>query len=248
MYYDDDVRGPSGCVPGALILAVALLALGGLFYFGVNRTAQNLNPFNGVRSLNPLAPRPTAISIDRPAIIREIRGSNRLETATAVIEKVVEAGQQGAPLYNLLVGDRLLLVAQGQVIAGFDLSKMQDQDFILSADGTTATITLPPAEILVSKLNNDKTYVYGRQRGILTKGSVSLESEARRVAEQEIVRAACEDKLLERAAAEGRDRMTLLIKSLGFKQVTVNASPGPCTLVGGQPLPPPEPTATQPAQ
>ncbi len=242
MYYDDDGPRGGGCVPGALIIAAALLALGGIFYFGINRAAGAVNPFNGASRLNPLAPRPTTINIDRPAVIREIRGSNRLETATALVDKVIEAGQEGNSLYNLLVGDKLLLVAHGEVIAGFDLSKMHDEDIVLSPDGETATITLPPAEILVSRLDNSKTYVYGRQRGLLTKGNVDLESEARRLAEQEIVRAACDDKLLDRAADEGRQRMSALVRALGFKQVTINANTGPCTLTGGQPLPPPQAT------
>jgi Protein of unknown function (DUF4230) len=242
MYYDDDHPRSSGCVPAALIIAIALLAVAGIFYFGINRAAGALNPFNSASKLNPLAPQPTTINIDRPAVIREIRGSNRLETAVASIDKVIEAGQQGNSLYNLLVGDKLLLVAHGQVIAGFDLAKLHDEDIILSSDGVTATITLPPAEILVSRLDNSKTYVYGRQRGLLTKGNIGLESQARQVAEQEIVRAACDDDLLKRAAGEGQQRMTALVRALGFKQVTVNASPGPCMLPDGQPLPPPAAT------
>jgi hypothetical protein len=246
MYYDDDVgERSSGCVRAALIIAAALLALGGIVYFGFNRAANSIalnNPFNNASKLNPLAPQPTTINIDRPAVIREIRGSNRLETATASIDKVIEAGQEGNALYNLLTGDKLLLVAHGQVIAGFDLTKLRDEDIILSGDGSTATITLPPAEILVSRLDNEKTHVYSRQRGILTKGNVDLESEARRVAEQEIVRAACDDKLLDRAAAEGKQRMEALARSLGFKDVNVEAKPGSCTLANGQPLPPPQST------
>lgn len=242
MYYDDDGPSGSGCVPGALIIAAAVLAAAAIFYFGFSRAADAISPFNVAKRLNPIAPQPTTINVDRPAVVREIRGVNRLEAVTASIDKVIEAGQEGNALYNLLVGDKLLLVAHGQVIAGFDMSKLRDEDIILSPDASTATITLPPAEVLVSRLDNSKTYVYGRQRGLLTKGNVDLESEARRVAEQEIVRAACDDQLLQRAAEEGRRDMAALIKSLGFKQVTVNANPGPCMMPGGQPLPPPQPT------
>ncbi len=189
MYYDDDGPSGGGCVSGALIIAVALIAAAAIFYFGFNRAADAISPFNVAKRLNPVAPQPTTINVDRPAVVREIRGVNRLEAATASIDKVIEAGQEGNALYNLLVGDKLLLVAHGQVIAGFDMSKLRDEDIILSADASTATVTL-----------------------------------------------------LQRAAEEGRRDMTALIKSLGFKQVTVNASPGQCTMPGGQPLPPPQPT------
>lgn len=243
MYYDDDYPRSNGCIGGALIIAVALLVLGGIFYFTVNRAVSNVNPFGGGGITNPLAPQPTTISIDRPAVVREIRSLNRLETTTAIIDKVIEAGQEGNAIYNLLVGDKILLIASGEVIAGIDLSKMTDQDIILSPDGSSATITLPPAEILVSRLDNNETRVYDRQRGLLTKGNVDLESEARRVAEQEIVRAACERDLLTRAAEDGKTRMTGLLNALGFDQVTVNTSAGACTLPGGAELPPAQPTA-----
>ena len=243
MYYDDDLPRSGGCVPGALIIAVAILALGGIFYFGVNRAADAVNPFDDGRNLNPLAAQPTTINIDRPAVIREIKALNRLEATRMTAEKVIQAGQGGNALYNLLAGDQILLIAHGQVIAGFDLSKLRDEDIVLSPDGETATITLPPSEILVSRLDNEKTYVYTRQQGLLTKGNANLESEARRVAEQEIVRGACEDGILTLAAEEGQRDMTLLVRALGFEQVTVNASAGTCALPGGAPLPALETTA-----
>jgi hypothetical protein len=242
MYYDDDRGGESGCVRGALILAAALLAITGIFVFGLNRAADTVNPFNDGRNLNPLAARPTTISIDRPAIIRQIQALNRLETSSTSIEKVIEAGQAGGALYNLLVGDQLLLIAHGQVIAGFDLAKLRDEDVILSADGETATLTLPPAEILVSRLDNTKTRVYSRQQGVLSRGNIDLESEARRVAEQEILRAACEDGILERAAAEGERDLAGLLGKLGFKQITVNTTAGSCLMPDGTPLPPLQPS------
>lgn len=242
MYYDDEGPSSNGCVIGSLIIAAAILAVGGMIFFMFNRAVDSVNPFAG-RDLNPLTVQPTEVRVDRPAVIQEVRALNRLETSSYTVEKVIEAGQQGGALYNLLVGDKLLLIAHGDVIAGIDLSKIHDEDIVISPDGQTATVTLPPAEILVSRLDNEKTRVYDRQRGLLTKGNIGLESEARRVAEQEILRAACDDGILTRAAEEGRRRMTSLVQSLGVKQVVVNASPGQCTLPGGTPLPAPEMTA-----
>ncbi len=145
MYFDDDYPRSNGCMGGALIIAIGMIVVAGIFYFAVNRAASSVNPFGSGGITNPLAPQPTAIVVDRPAVVREIRSLNRLETTTAIIDKVVEAGQEGNALYNLLVGDKILLVASGEVIAGVDLSKLQDQDIILSPDGTSATITLPPS-------------------------------------------------------------------------------------------------------
>lgn len=230
MYYDDDPPAGVGCVRVAVIVVVAIAALGGLFYFGINRTVSNLNPFNGVTVSNPLTPPPTTIAIDRPAVLRQIRELNRWETTTANFDKVITAGQEGNAVYNFFSGDKLILVANGDVIAGFDLGKLQPEDVVISADGITATVTLPPAEILWSRLNNEKTYVYDRDTGIFTSGNTGLESEARRVAEQQIVQRACETDLLKRATETGQRNMENLVKAFGIKNVTVNATTGPCVV------------------
>lgn len=245
MYYDDDPPAADGCLRGAFIIAIAIAALGTLFYFGINRATSNLNPFNGVSVPNPLAPAPTVISVDRPAVIRQIRALNRLETTTASIEKVITAEQGGNAFYNFFSGDKLLLVAHGDVIAGFDLAKLRQEDVVSSGDGVTVTVTLPPAEILVSRLDNEKTYVYDRDTGIFTSGNPGLESEARRVAEQQILQAACDDGIMKRAAEEGKRSIEGLVKSVGVQNVVVNAYEGPCVMPGS--TAPAPATAPQPS-
>jgi len=239
MYYDDDPPAGEGCVRGVIIITLAIAILGGIFYFGINRAANNainnFNPFGDVQVTNPLTPPPTTIAIDRPAVVREIRALNRLETTTAVIDKVITAGQEGSPIWNFFRGDRLILIAYGEVIAGFDLSKLRPEDVVMSEDGATATITLPPAEILVSRLDNEQTQVYDRDTGIFTTGNPGLESEARRVAEQEILKRACETGILKRAAENGRSNIENLVKAFGVKNVVVNAYEGPCEMPGSTP-------------
>lgn len=235
MYYDDydDMPRGEGCMRGALIIAVALVVLGAFFYFGINRAASIANPFDDVGLSNPLAPAPTTISVDRPAIIQEIRALNRLETTSASIEKVITAEQGGSAFYNFFAGDKLLLVAHGDVIAGIDLSKMRPEDMQVSEDGKSATVNLPPPEILVSRLDNEKTHVYDRDTGIFTQGNPGLESEARRVAEQQILQAACEDGILKRAADEGKRSIENLVKAFGIDSVTVTIPEGQCTVPTG---------------
>jgi hypothetical protein len=192
----------------------------------LSRAGDSLNPFADLR--NPLEPAPTTIVPVGPAIVQQIQGLNRLETATATIRDVVTAGQEGGTLYNFFRGDRLILIAQGEIIAGFDLSQLGPDDVVVSSDGITATVNLPPAQILVSRLDNEKTQVYDRATGVLSKGDPNLESEARRVAEQRIVQLACESDILERAVADGTRNIENLVKALGPKTVIVNAREGTC--------------------
>ncbi len=167
---------------------------------------------------NFINPTPT-IYPDPLTVILQVRSLARLETAQYTIEKVVtaETGQGAlAPLF----GDRLLLVAHGEVIAGVDMSKITDRDLIVTPDGKV-TIILPAAEVFIATLDNEKSYIYDRQTGLLTHGDVNLETQARQVAEQEIRRGALEDGILTLAQTNAQNFVEKLLGGLGFETVTV---------------------------
>src|SRR5690606_33535376 len=88
-------------------------------------------------------------------VIKELRSLSRLETAAFTIEKVIEAGTDGNSFQEILFGDRILLIAHGEVIAGFDLSQLDDD--AVSVEGTTLRLTLPPPQILTTGLDPDAT-------------------------------------------------------------------------------------------
>lgn len=159
-------------------------------------------------------------------IIKQVQALNRLETAQFTIEKVIDAGTSGNRLQQFLVGDRLLLIAHGQVIAGFDMSKVKESD--IEVTGQTIKVNMPPPEILVSKLDNDQTRVYDRQSGIFTKGDRDLESEARKEAESVITAAACKGGILAEATKNARNQLNVLFKSSGFTTVILNIPEGSC--------------------
>lgn len=160
------------------------------------------------------------------SVITQLRTLNRFETSAYSIEKIIEAGDEGNRFEQVLFGDRILLVANGEVIAGFDLSTLSDKD--ISIEGTTARITLPAPQILVSRLNNEKTRVYDRQQGFLTQGDKDLESTARSEAERSIRLAACEGGILRSAATNGQNQLSALVKALGYTTVIVSIPEGKC--------------------
>jgi hypothetical protein len=162
----------------------------------------------------------TYVNLDRAAVIKEMRELQRLETASFTIEKIIDAGSnQGNKLKEILFGDKLLLVAQGEVIAGFDLSQMNEND--INVEEGKFSITLPKPQILFTKLNNNQTRVYDRKTGILSKGEKDLESEAREQAELSIRAAACEANILTQASDNARKQLTALFNTLGYKEVTI---------------------------
>ncbi len=160
-------------------------------------------------------PTPTIIP-DPVTYITEIRSLARLETIQYSIEKVITA-EIGQGSFDFLFGDRLLFVAHGKVIAGIDMSKIQPED--LRYDGKVLYVTLPPAEVFVATLDNQKSYVYDRQTGLFTKGVYDLETQARQTAEQEILKAALEDGILNQAQINAEAFLTRFFAALGFPNV-----------------------------
>jgi len=162
-----------------------------------------------------LHPTPTIVP-DPITIINQIRPLARLETIQYTVEKVITAEVwQGAlaPLF----GDRLLFVGHGYVIAGVDLAKLSSQDLVYE-DGQLK-VHLPDAEIFVATLDNDKSYVYDRDTGLLTHGDINLETAARQAAEEQIRQAALDDGILEQAQSNAESFVENLLNKLGYAQV-----------------------------
>ena len=167
-----------------------------------------------------LHPTPTIIP-DPITIVREVRTLARLETIQYSIEKVITA-EIGQGAFEFLIGYRLLFVAHGYVIAGVDLEKLGPND--VTIDGETVYVKMPPAEVFVATLDNEKSYVYDRTQGLLTQADPNLETNARRVAEQEIRKAAVEDGILKLANQNAEYILAKLIVSLGYKEVVFETS------------------------
>lgn len=168
-------------------------------------------------------PTPTIIA-DPQTVIRQVQSLSRLETASYTIEKVITAESGEGPL-GFLFQDKLLLIAQGQVIAGVDLGRMNPDDVRIAGD--TVYVVLPAAEIFVATLDNDETYVYDRQTGVLGQ-QVDLETLARQQAEEEILNAALEDGILDLAQKNAEAAVGGLIRALGFADVVfIKGTPAP---------------------
>ena len=149
-----------------------------------------------------------------------------LETASYSIEKIVEAGENNSVFRNLLFGDRILLIANGKIVAGVNMSAITQND--VTINGTELTINLLAPVILLSTLDNSKTKVYDRTKGILNPGDKDLESVARDEALKSITTAACEGGILIEAKENAIERVSQLFKFAGFTNVTVNIPDGAC--------------------
>jgi hypothetical protein len=183
-----------------------------------------LGPFNQVQQANAdlqtqvsdlLHPTPTIIP-DPVTYINEVRALARLETIQYSVEKVITA-QVGQGTFDFLFGDKMLFVAHGVVIAGIDMDKITPDQ--LRVENGVLYVTLPPAEIFVATLDNQKSYVYDRETGFLSKGVQDLETQARQSAEDEIRRAALEDGILQQAQTNAENYLFRFFQSLGYQNV-----------------------------
>ncbi|HET90472.1 MAG TPA: DUF4230 domain-containing protein [Chloroflexi bacterium] len=221
-----------------VLLALVLIALIGVIVGGfalVGTIRQLMRPLEqiqetwGERIEEIVHPTPTILP-DPVTIVYQVSSLSRLETVSYMVEKVITA-ESGQGPFAFLFGDRLILVAHGRVIAGVDLGKMTVNDIIV-AENDTVIVTLPPAEVLVVHLNNQESYIFDRDTGLIGVNP-ALETEARRAAEQEILNAALEDGILNIAQENAEAYVRQLILALGFREV-----------IFAHPSPTPIPTAT----
>ncbi len=112
------------------------------------------------------------------------------------------------------------LGAVGAVEAGLDLGELGPDDVRIVRE--TVIVDLPDARILGSSLDEDKTGLYDRDRGVLRlRGNDDLIEAARREAEDRIVETARENDILEKAQNNAEESITVLVTSLGYERVLI---------------------------
>ena len=208
-----------------IALMVALIGVG--LVLSVRAVTQPISAVNSnlaTQVASILKPTPT-VHPDPITLIHEVRALSRLETMQYTLEKVITA-EVGQGALDFLFGDQLLLIAHGEVIAGVDLEKIGADDITVEEDGRVV-IVLPRAEIFIAALDNEKTYVYDRDIGLLRKAEIGLESEARRVAQSEFEKAAMEDGILEQAQVNAENFLYRFLRSIGVQDVSFETAPIP---------------------
>jgi hypothetical protein len=163
--------------------------------------------------------RSTRIDTSSASVVDKIRQLNRLESVDYSIDKIVEGNHQAQGLPDFLAGDRLLLIAHGEVIAGVDLSRLDPK--AVQVNGNAVHVRLPEPQVLVTRIDNTRTRVYERTTGILVPTDPNLETQVRQAAEQQITQAALDDKILDKARQNARVSVTGLLYALGFHTVDV---------------------------
>lgn len=195
-----------------LVLALVIVVLSVLVGVGLANYGGRL-PL-----LGPLFVEEPARTTTSPVVVEGIQELDRLATVRWTESVVVTRESGGTRLEQFLTGERVLLVATGEVEAGVDLAEINEDD--VRVDGDRVTIDLPKPQILSSSLDEERTRVYDRDRGLLNLGADDVVvQEARRDAEAEVVSIAEENSILETAERNAEESIRAFVTTLGFEEV-----------------------------
>jgi hypothetical protein len=168
--------------------------------------------------LGPFFVEEPARTTTSPVVVEGIQELDRLATVRWTESVVITRESGGTQLEQFLTGERVLLVATGEVEAGVDLAEMDEDE--VRVDGDRVTVDLPEPQVLSSSLDEERTRVYDRDRGLLNLGADQvLVQEARQDAETEVVSTAEENGILETAERNAEESIRAFVTTLGFEEV-----------------------------
>lgn len=208
----------------AIIGALALL--GGIYGAGVISSRPDWLATFGWADTSTVA---SEANFSTTAVVQKVQKLSELVSTRYTLQVMVGRGREGS-----IFGfgkDKMLLVAQGRVIAGLDLSHLDEQDVQIANDQKRITVNLPPIKLFDAYLVEKNTFVYERETGAFTSVDPNLETEARRQALSDITNAACEDGIMNEAAENAKKAVTELLRTIDFQEVTVHVNAGGlCTI------------------
>lgn len=225
----DRTAKPSPAMQALKLLAIAttggaimLASLAGLAF--VRSGGQFIE---GIKTAFTLQPPEEKVDL-RTVVVEQVRSVSELTTAIFTMEAVVPA-QSDRKLGDYTIGTtNLLYVAYGEVRAGVNLEALQPSDVVTSAEGTQVTLTLPPPQILDTKIDVARSNVYDYSRGFLNLGpdrAPELQEMAQAEALKKIEQAARDQKILDQANERAELVVTQLLTTAGFDEVIVKTSP-----------------------
>jgi Protein of unknown function (DUF4230) len=207
-------RAPLRLLVGVVVLLAALLAVSRL-------TDLRLWP-----SLpNPFASR--EVDRSQPVLLKAIEDLRVYKAASGNFQVLVDLEESARGIPLVIKGERTLFVAAGNVDAEVDFSTIDKGAIEVSADGRSVRVTLPRAHLTRARIDPDRSYVFSRKRGLLDRlGSVlsdnpTSERQLYQLAEDRLEAAAAQSGLVERAEQNTRAMLQSMLRSLGYRDVTV---------------------------
>jgi nucleoside-triphosphatase THEP1 len=146
--------------------------------------------------------------------VEKIENLGKMELVKVNIKDVVEQTKE-RPLF--LPNAKAILIIAGEVFAGIDFEKVKREDIVDS--GTQVIVTLPKPEILLSKVNHEKSKVYNINWGGFS--TAELVDEAYKNAELIIIEEAGKTGYEETCKNNAKALLTPMFRELSGKEVEI---------------------------
>lgn len=163
-----------------------------------------------------------------PALLKSIQDMSRYDAASGNFQVVVDLEKDAKYLPDAIRGTRTLYVGACTVEAYVDLGSLAKKDVTVDADRTTATLRLPHAFLGKPALDPNRSYAVSKQRGLLDRlgdffsDNPDGEQAVQKLAVKHIGDAAKDSELTKRAEENTTGMLDDLLRSLGFKEVSVS--------------------------
>lgn len=195
------VRIVSLLIAGSLVLVAGLGAAGLL---GIT------NPFQS-----------RTIDRSQPALLKSIQDISQFHAAVGNFEVVLDYEDDVKWVPGFIAGERSLFVAAGTVNAYVDFSGLNEGDLTLSEDGKSVEIRMPEAQLDKPNLDQDRTYLFSHDRGVINRIGDALstqdQQELYQRAEQKLVSAAKESELVHQAEENTRAMLIGMFNAVDIK-------------------------------
>jgi hypothetical protein len=206
------VGGKGAGLGTTLVLALVIVVLGVALGVGLARFGSSLPIVGPLLGEKP--PRTTT----GPVVVEGIQELDQLATVRWTESVLITRETGGNILDRLFSGEKVIVIATGEVEAGVDLGDI-DKDQV-SVNGDSVTIDLPEPEILSANLDEERTRVYDRDFSPLNvRPDDDLVERARLRAVEKIEDAARKNKILATAERNAEDGIRAFVTTLGFDEV-----------------------------
>jgi len=158
-----------------------------------------------------------SLTLDPPALVKEVRQLNELVTVRYGIEKVVGMKEDKLPIGS----ESILLLVQGKVLAGVDLADLQPGD-VTNVKNATVNIRLPQPHIQDVFLDEKHTKVWDRSITWWTpwvSPDIDLEHKARLQALDDIKKAALDMGILAEARRNAELNIRHILQAFGITKI-----------------------------
>ena len=163
----------------------------------------------------------------QPVLLKSIQDLARFTSASGNFEVVIDVQKDRRFIPDIIFNERTLFVAAGTVDAYVDFSTIGEGALTVDQTAKTVQVRLPAPQLEKPSIDNDRSYVFAQQRGIVNRvgdlfgGDPNKQQQLYQLAEAKITEAAKSSELTGRAQENTEKMLKGMLTSLGYTTVTI---------------------------